>query len=35
MSIVLREGRLVGEVGRQQATQEGLMRLMAGLCDAN
>jgi ABC-type sugar transport system ATPase subunit len=33
--LVLREGRLVGEVGRQQATQEGLMRLMAGLCDAN
>jgi ABC-type sugar transport system ATPase subunit len=33
--LVLREGRLVGEVGRQQATQEGLMRLMAGLCNAN
>ncbi|MGH7624449.1 MAG: ATP-binding cassette domain-containing protein, partial [Gemmatimonadaceae bacterium] len=29
--LVLREGRLVGEVGRQQATQDGLMRLMAGL----
>ena len=29
--IVLRAGRLVGEVTREQATQDGLLRLMAGL----
>ena len=29
--IVLRAGRLVGEVPREQATQDGLLRLMAGL----
>ena len=29
--LVLREGRLVGEVQRREATQEGLLRLMAGL----
>jgi ABC-type sugar transport system ATPase subunit len=29
--LVLREGRLVGEVPRKEATQEGLLRMMAGL----
>ena len=29
--LVLREGRLVGEIRREDATQEGLLRLMAGL----
>ena len=29
--IVLREGRIVGEVSRESATQESLLRLMAGL----
>jgi ribose transport system ATP-binding protein len=29
--LVLREGRLVGEIARRDATQEGLLRLMAGL----
>jgi len=29
--LVLRDGRLCGEVSREQATQEGLLRLMAGL----
>jgi ABC-type sugar transport system ATPase subunit len=29
--LVLREGRLVGEVARAEASQESLMRLMAGL----
>jgi ABC-type sugar transport system ATPase subunit len=29
--IVLRQGRIVGEVSRGSATQEGLLRLMAGL----
>ncbi|MGH7712209.1 MAG: sugar ABC transporter ATP-binding protein [Gemmatimonadaceae bacterium] len=29
--LVLREGRLVGEVSREAATQDGLLRLMAGL----
>ena len=29
--LVLREGRLCGELSRAQATQEGLLRLMAGL----
>ena len=29
--LVLREGRLVGEVMRDEATQDGLLRLMAGL----
>ncbi|MGQ0640516.1 MAG: sugar ABC transporter ATP-binding protein [Gemmatimonadaceae bacterium] len=29
--LVLREGRLVGELPREAATQEGLLRLMAGL----
>ena len=29
--LVLREGRLVGEVRRQDATQEGLLRMMTGL----
>ena len=29
--LVLREGRLVGEVVRKDATQEGLLRMMAGL----
>src|ERR1035437_6985154 len=29
--IVLRNGRIVGEVPRESATQEGLLRLMAGL----
>jgi ABC-type sugar transport system ATPase subunit len=28
--LVLRKGRLVGEVAREQATQEGLLRMMAG-----
>jgi ABC-type sugar transport system ATPase subunit len=31
--LVLREGRLVGEVTRQEATQDGLLRLMAGLAE--
>ena len=31
--LVLREGRLVGEVRREDATQDGLLRLMAGLGD--
>jgi ABC-type sugar transport system ATPase subunit len=31
--LVLRAGRLVGEVTRAQATQDGLLRLMAGLSD--
>ena len=29
--LVLREGRLCGEMSREQATQDGLLRLMAGL----
>jgi ABC-type sugar transport system ATPase subunit len=29
--LVMREGRLVGEVPREQANQETLMRLMAGI----
>ena len=29
--IVLRDGRIVGEVPRVEATQDGLMRLMAGV----
>ncbi|HSC97983.1 MAG TPA: D-xylose ABC transporter ATP-binding protein, partial [Casimicrobiaceae bacterium] len=29
--LVLREGRLRGEVQREHATQDGLLRLMAGL----
>ncbi|HYV97308.1 MAG TPA: ABC transporter ATP-binding protein, partial [Gemmatimonadaceae bacterium] len=29
--IVLREGRVTGEVPREQATQERLLRMMAGL----
>ncbi len=29
--LVLREGRLVGDVSRAEATQDGLMRLMAGV----
>lgn len=29
--LVLREGRLVGEVAREAATQDGLMRMMAGV----
>ena len=29
--LVLREGRLVGELPRAKATQQGLLRLMAGL----
>jgi ABC-type sugar transport system ATPase subunit len=29
--LVLRAGRLVGEVSREDATQDGLLRLMAGL----
>jgi ABC-type sugar transport system ATPase subunit len=32
--LVLREGRLVGEVSRAAATQDGLLRLMAGLSTA-
>ena len=32
--LVLREGRLVGEVPGRSATQDGLLRLMAGLADA-
>ena len=32
--LVLREGRLVGEVSRDDATQEGLLRLMAGIGEA-
>ena len=28
--LVMREGRIVGQVAREEATQEGLMRLMAG-----
>ena len=32
--LVLRAGRLVGEVPRAAATQDGLLRLMAGLADA-
>jgi ABC-type sugar transport system ATPase subunit len=31
--LVLRSGRLVGEVTREQATQDKLLRLMAGLSD--
>ena len=33
--LVLRGGRLVGEVPRGQATQDGLLRMMAGLGDGN
>jgi ABC-type sugar transport system ATPase subunit len=29
--IVLREGRMVGELAREEATQERLLRMMAGL----
>ncbi len=29
--LVMREGALVGEVGRKEATQEGILRLMAGV----
>jgi ABC-type sugar transport system ATPase subunit len=29
--LVMRDGRLVGEVRREEATQAGLMRLMAGV----
>ena len=29
--LVLREGTLVGEVRREDATQDGLLRLMAGI----
>jgi len=29
--LVMREGRLVGEVPRDQANQDALMRLMAGI----
>ena len=29
--LVLREGRIVGEVNRQDATQDILLRMMAGL----
>jgi ABC-type sugar transport system ATPase subunit len=29
--LVLREGRLVGEVSRTEATQDGLLRMMAGV----
>jgi ABC-type sugar transport system ATPase subunit len=29
--LVLRAGRIVGEVTQSQATQDGLLRLMAGL----
>ncbi len=29
--LVMREGRIVGETAREEATQEGLMRLMAGV----
>jgi len=29
--LVLRSGRIVGEVPQSQATQDGLLRLMAGL----
>jgi ABC-type sugar transport system ATPase subunit len=32
--IVLRHGRMVGEVSREAATQEGLLRMMAGLAAA-
>ncbi|HLL46179.1 MAG TPA: ATP-binding cassette domain-containing protein, partial [Longimicrobiaceae bacterium] len=32
--LVLRAGRLVGELPRGSATQDGLLRLMAGLGDA-
>ena len=32
--LVLRAGRLVGEVARREATQDGLLRLMAGIGDA-
>ena len=32
--LVLREGRLVGEVPRAQATQDGLLRMMTGLGSA-
>lgn len=31
--LVLRDGRIVGELPREEATQDGLMRLMAGLSD--
>jgi ABC-type sugar transport system ATPase subunit len=30
-TLVMREGRLVGEVPRKETTQESLMRLMAGV----
>ena len=29
--VVVREGRLVGELAKEQATQDALLRLMAGL----
>ncbi|MEP6989902.1 MAG: sugar ABC transporter ATP-binding protein [bacterium] len=32
--LVLRDGRLVGEIEREQATQESLLRMMAGIGDA-
>jgi ABC-type sugar transport system ATPase subunit len=31
--LVLREGRIVGELSRERATQDAVMRLMAGLPD--
>jgi ABC-type sugar transport system ATPase subunit len=33
--LVLREGRLVGELSRAAANQERLLRLMAGLAEGN
>ncbi len=33
--LVMREGRLVGEVSREQATQERVLRLMAGVAEAD
>ena len=33
--LVMREGRLVGEVSREQATQERVLRLMAGVAESD
>ena len=33
--LVMRDGRLAGELSRQQASQESVLRLMAGVPTAN
>jgi ABC-type sugar transport system ATPase subunit len=32
--LVVREGRIVGELSREQASQEAVLRLMAGVVEA-